>query len=224
MDRTRDTQQGRNYYYIVDLFLKSSGLTRDRKLVRRRPLHHARQREKHSASQKWRTGSASKTIKIPEFDERSRVICEQDAGKLIHEFNNREEGSKSICEQEWMLKKEIKTLTEQVKKQKDLTSLIEERLHFHPDFTFEQLRLLKYQVETMLRSCIQDAKVCKSLSDDSVNEIAEDFYRKNLSPIQSGCCKPPTSCDFVYVSATNWTSIAINSTDTDCSKVEQCAG
>jgi len=45
-----------------------------------------------------------------------------------------------------------------------------------------------------IESCIRDAKVCKQ----GVNQVANDFYAKNLSPIQSGCCNPPASCGFVY--------------------------
>ncbi|GLJ14854.1 hypothetical protein SUGI_0241620 [Cryptomeria japonica] len=41
-----------------------------------------------------------------------------------------------------------------------------------------------------------------------------------LSPIESGCCKPPTSCGFVYVNATFWTSTTGggNLTDMDCGR------
>jgi hypothetical protein len=35
-----------------------------------------------------------------------------------------------------------------------------------------------------IRSCIIDAKVCKSLADESVNKAADAFYKENLSPIQ----------------------------------------
>lgn len=68
-----------------------------------------------------------------------------------------------------------------------------------------------------IRSCIMDAKVCKSLADDSVNKVADTFYQENLSPIQSGCCKPPTSCGFTYVSPINWKGVANTTTDPDCS-------
>jgi len=78
-----------------------------------------------------------------------------------------------------------------------------------------QKRVEKGSHWNKIKSCLQDAKVCKSLADDSVNEVAEQFYRKNLSPIQSGCCKPPTSCGFTYVNATYWTSTTSNSTSTD---------
>lgn len=46
-----------------------------------------------------------------------------------------------------------------------------------------------------IESCIRDAKVCK---DSGVNRFAANFYENNLSPIQSGCCKPPASCGSGY--------------------------
>lgn len=70
-----------------------------------------------------------------------------------------------------------------------------------------------------IKICIQDAKICKSLADHSINETAEEFYSKNLSPIESGCCKPPTSCGFTFVNATVWAvnaSSSGNDTNSDC--------
>ncbi|OVA06909.1 Tetraspanin [Macleaya cordata] len=67
-----------------------------------------------------------------------------------------------------------------------------------------------------IRSCLQDGKVCKSLTDE-VNVGMDQFYKKHLSPIQSGCCKPPTDCGFAYVSATNWDKgNATSSLNPDC--------
>ncbi|GLJ14755.1 hypothetical protein SUGI_0239240 [Cryptomeria japonica] len=81
-----------------------------------------------------------------------------------------------------------------------------------------QKRMEKSGNWNKIKSCLQDAKVCKKLSDDSVGKVAEQFYSDNLSPIQSGCCKPPSSCNFVYVNATYWTSTAGNLKDMDCSR------
>ncbi|GAB2246923.1 hypothetical protein Droror1_Dr00006805 [Drosera rotundifolia] len=66
-----------------------------------------------------------------------------------------------------------------------------------------------------IRSCLVDGKVCKSLENETQTTVAE-FYAKNLSPIQSGCCKPPTDCGFQYVSPTVWDVGTTNSTDSDC--------
>ncbi|XP_015883157.2 tetraspanin-11 [Ziziphus jujuba] len=54
-----------------------------------------------------------------------------------------------------------------------------------------------------IQSCLIDAQVCRSLGND-VHQTQSDFYKKNLSPIQSGCCKPPSYCGFVYKNATFW--------------------
>ncbi|KAK6925189.1 Tetraspanin/Peripherin [Dillenia turbinata] len=54
-----------------------------------------------------------------------------------------------------------------------------------------------------IRSCLIEAQVCKSLGGDAP-PVAADFYEKRLSPIQSGCCKPPTSCGFEFKNPTFW--------------------
>ncbi|XP_039119839.1 tetraspanin-8-like [Dioscorea cayenensis subsp. rotundata] len=53
-----------------------------------------------------------------------------------------------------------------------------------------------------IKSCLQDTKVCKSLQQ--ANPTKDEFYNKNLTPIQSGCCKPPIECGFTYQNATVW--------------------
>ncbi|CAE5957858.1 unnamed protein product [Arabidopsis arenosa] len=55
-----------------------------------------------------------------------------------------------------------------------------------------------------IRSCLAEANVCDDLSDGRVSQIADAFYHKNLSPIQSGCCKPPSDCNFEFRNATFW--------------------
>eukprot|EP01018_Ginkgo_biloba_P013659 Gb_00679 [translate_table: standard] len=66
-----------------------------------------------------------------------------------------------------------------------------------------------------IRSCISDAKVCSSLAQQ--NLMATDFFQRRLSPIQSGCCKPPTSCGFTYVNPIYWNGPAQDIGDPDCS-------
>ncbi|XP_057514263.1 tetraspanin-7-like [Actinidia eriantha] len=67
-----------------------------------------------------------------------------------------------------------------------------------------------------IRSCLIDSKVCKSLIDDGSNTPVETFYKKRLSAIQSGCCKPSNDCDFTYVSPTNWTLTNSSFANPDC--------
>ncbi|KAK6141952.1 hypothetical protein DH2020_024302 [Rehmannia glutinosa] len=57
-----------------------------------------------------------------------------------------------------------------------------------------------------ISSCIRDSRVCRRLGRNvgGVPESAEMFYMRRLSSIQSGCCKPPTSCGFVYINETVW--------------------
>ncbi|XP_010537416.1 PREDICTED: tetraspanin-11 [Tarenaya hassleriana] len=54
-----------------------------------------------------------------------------------------------------------------------------------------------------VRACLVQARVCSGLGG-RVGQIADAFYHKNLSPIQSGCCKPPSECDFEFKNATWW--------------------
>ncbi|KDP20057.1 hypothetical protein JCGZ_05826 [Jatropha curcas] len=56
-----------------------------------------------------------------------------------------------------------------------------------------------------IRNCLIDAKICNSLGDSNdMDKDVKDFFKKNLSPMQSGCCKPPSECGFEYKNATYW--------------------
>ncbi|GLJ32090.1 hypothetical protein SUGI_0646120 [Cryptomeria japonica] len=70
-----------------------------------------------------------------------------------------------------------------------------------------------------IKICVRDAKVCKSTSRDDVNLPATEFDHINLSPVQSGCCKPPSSCGYVYRNATYWDGVPLpvnGTSDGDC--------
>nr|GMD37031.1 tetraspanin-6 [Ipomoea batatas]GME02194.1 tetraspanin-6 [Ipomoea batatas] len=45
---------------------------------------------------------------------------------------------------------------------------------------------------TTIRACILGSKTCASVA----NWTPYDFLFRDMSPIQSGCCKPPTSCNY----------------------------
>ncbi|KAL8553566.1 hypothetical protein ACS0TY_002033 [Phlomoides rotata] len=50
-------------------------------------------------------------------------------------------------------------------------------------------------------------------------ESAEMFFRRKLTPIESGCCKPPTSCGYTYMNETYWVSEGgVVGSDPDCLK------
>lgn len=65
--------------------------------------------------------------------------------------------------------------------------------------------------------CLKDARVCGGFQQ-LVGLQANEFFMQNLSPVQSGCCKPPTVCGFVYQNATFWATptTGFKSTDADC--------
>ncbi|MCE3050681.1 hypothetical protein HAX54_047879 [Datura stramonium] len=51
-----------------------------------------------------------------------------------------------------------------------------------------------------IKSCMIDAKFCKYLPKDRT----EEYYKNKLPKIQSGCCKPPSYCNFQFQNATSW--------------------
>ncbi|RDX60834.1 Tetraspanin-3, partial [Mucuna pruriens] len=54
--------------------------------------------------------------------------------------------------------------------------------------------------------CLKDSNVCAKLARafDGVPETAQMFYHRKLTPIQSGCCKPPAECGYTYENETVW--------------------
>ncbi|XP_038902578.1 tetraspanin-3-like [Benincasa hispida] len=72
-----------------------------------------------------------------------------------------------------------------------------------------------------ISSCIRDSKVCKKMGRTvgGVPESVEMFSLRKLSPIESGCCKPPTDCGFVYQNETLWTGVdGMMPINPDCTK------
>ncbi|KAJ1259659.1 hypothetical protein BS78_10G172900 [Paspalum vaginatum] len=67
-----------------------------------------------------------------------------------------------------------------------------------------------------IRACVEASGTCGKLTMDTSFIVPEQFYMTHLSPIQSGCCKPPTVCGFAYVSPTVWTGPASPAADADC--------
>ncbi|KAL7598182.1 hypothetical protein Lser_V15G23715 [Lactuca serriola] len=51
-----------------------------------------------------------------------------------------------------------------------------------------------------IESCIYNTRTCQDLAF----QWSYDFSTNKLSPIESGCCIPPSICDMKYVNATCW--------------------
>ncbi|CAM0946112.1 unnamed protein product [Alopecurus aequalis] len=66
-----------------------------------------------------------------------------------------------------------------------------------------------------IMSCLADSDTCKKLARQASFVTADQFYQSNLTPVQSGCCKPPSACGFGYVGPTVWTNPA-RAPDQDC--------
>ncbi|XP_052198237.1 tetraspanin-9-like [Diospyros lotus] len=70
-----------------------------------------------------------------------------------------------------------------------------------------------------MKSCLKENGVCQRLEADGVTFTEEDFYIEQLSPIESGCCKPSNDCKFGYVSPTEWVATANSSyANSDCKR------
>lgn len=71
-----------------------------------------------------------------------------------------------------------------------------------------------------ISSCIRDSKVCSKMGRTvgGAPEAAETFYLRNLNPLESGCCKPPTECGYVYVNETFWSPGVVTGSNPDCTK------
>ncbi|KAL6603903.1 hypothetical protein ACP70R_044264 [Stipagrostis hirtigluma subsp. patula] len=67
-----------------------------------------------------------------------------------------------------------------------------------------------------IRACLAASDTCRKLAANGAFITPEQFYQSHLSPVQSGCCKPPTACGYAYVSPTVWTSPANPAADADC--------
>ncbi|XP_071689248.1 tetraspanin-15-like [Rutidosis leptorrhynchoides] len=55
-----------------------------------------------------------------------------------------------------------------------------------------------------IESCIYNSRTCQDMAIQASIVTSDDFPRRHLSPIQSGCCIPPSICDMKYVNTTYW--------------------
>ncbi|XP_008793244.1 tetraspanin-2 [Phoenix dactylifera] len=68
-----------------------------------------------------------------------------------------------------------------------------------------------------IRSCLTASDVCQKLGRDQPYLTADQYFQTHLSPLQSGCCKPPTVCGYGYVNPTMWINPSNPMADADCS-------
>ncbi|XP_031111104.1 tetraspanin-3-like [Ipomoea triloba] len=72
-----------------------------------------------------------------------------------------------------------------------------------------------------ISSCVRDSHVCGKMgrSVNGIPETADMFNLRKLSPIESGCCKPPTACGYIYGNETYWTpGTGLVGADPDCAR------
>ncbi|XP_027086676.2 tetraspanin-3-like [Coffea arabica] len=82
-------------------------------------------------------------------------------------------------------------------------------------------RVTSHSYWPKISSCIRDSHVCGKLRRDfgGIPESADMFSMRKLSPIESGCCKPPTGCGYVYQNETVWImGSGMVGTDLDCGR------
>lgn len=67
-----------------------------------------------------------------------------------------------------------------------------------------------------VRACLSRSDVCGKLARNDAYFTPEQFFLSDLSPLQSGCCKPPTACGYNYVNPTLWINPTNQAADPDC--------
>ncbi|KAL7167920.1 hypothetical protein ACSBR2_038369 [Camellia fascicularis] len=67
-----------------------------------------------------------------------------------------------------------------------------------------------------IRACLAESNFCAKLNREYIS--ADQFFAsRSISPLQSGCCKPPTICGYQYVNPTMWINPVNTLSDPDCS-------
>lgn len=66
-----------------------------------------------------------------------------------------------------------------------------------------------------IRTCLAQSQVCTDLNRDLV-DANQFFATATISPIQSGCCTPPSICGYTYVTPITWTNPTNQGADPDC--------
>ncbi|KAA0038570.1 hypothetical protein IC582_006939 [Cucumis melo] len=99
--------------------------------------------------------------------------------------------------------------------------------HLEPNRSYLEYHLedfsgfLRHRVQSsfkwdLIRSCLSSSSMCAELNQSF--RLAQDFFTAPISPLQSGCCKPPTLCGYTFVNPTYWIMPINNAADMDCLK------
>ncbi|KAK3150192.1 hypothetical protein QOZ80_3AG0230010 [Eleusine coracana subsp. coracana] len=64
-----------------------------------------------------------------------------------------------------------------------------------------------------IKACLDATNICSDLNQTTAQEF---FAAAWLSPLQSGCCKPPTRCGYTFVTPSYWISPTDAAADPDC--------
>uniref|UniRef100_A0A803MBX7 Uncharacterized protein n=1 Tax=Chenopodium quinoa TaxID=63459 RepID=A0A803MBX7_CHEQI len=76
-----------------------------------------------------------------------------------------------------------------------------------------------YNWEKYYKKVIVKEHVCKKFGKDYRRDSLDKFHKRNLSPYESGCCKPPEECNFNYTSPAVWVKPEIgNYSNVDCNR------
>lgn len=97
--------------------------------------------------------------------------------------------------------------------------------HVEPSRTYLEYRLedysgwLRRRVQRSykwdrIKFCLSSSSFCAELNQ--TYSMAQDFFNAHLTPLQSGCCKPPTACGYTFVGPINWIAPISLGADTDC--------
>jgi len=105
--------------------------------------------------------------------------------------------------------------------------LVTEKGHGHsvPNRVYREYSLddfsgwLRHRVQSSsrwnhIRNCLSSSTTCSRLNQRFT--FAQDFFNFPISPLESGCCKPPTECGYTFVNPTYWISPINQGADFDC--------
>ncbi|VVB10977.1 unnamed protein product [Arabis nemorensis] len=90
----------------------------------------------------------------------------------------------------------------------------EYRLDVYSDWLEKRVNNAKHW--NNIKSCISESKYCVHLELFSDHEPVSAFYKKDLSALESGCCKPSNDCNFTYISPTVWNKTSGAHKNSDC--------